>query len=103
LTLQGLKAKEIEMKLTGLSADEAFQISAGKKWRMLLLQGRTKLGYDQRLGRLANSDLTQVIVELIRERPFLSCKMSCRHLRVSSNACLRILHEKLGLKHFDLR
>jgi hypothetical protein len=83
LTLKDLKAKEIQMHLTSMYDNEAFQISAVKKWRACFLQERTEFGDDQRSGRPANSDLTQVIAELIRECPFISCKTFGRHLRVS--------------------
>jgi len=79
-TLKDLKAEEIEMELTDVYGDEAFQISAVTKWRTCVLQGRTEPGDDPRSGILANSDLTQVIAELIRECSFLSCKISCRDL-----------------------
>jgi hypothetical protein len=102
LTLKGFKAKEFEMELTSVYGDEALQISAVKKWRTCFRQGKTKLG-DDLGGRATNPDLTQVIAELIRERPFLLCKMLCRYLRVSKETSLTPLHEKLGLKTFYLR
>jgi hypothetical protein len=42
LTLKGLKAEEIETKLTRVHGHEALQISAVKKWRTHFLQGRTE-------------------------------------------------------------
>jgi hypothetical protein len=55
--------------------------------------------------KLANSDLTQVIAEFIQKCTFLSCKICrlCRHLRLSKEASLRFLHEKLEFKKFHLR
>jgi hypothetical protein len=103
LTLTDLKAEELEIELRIVYGDEALRISAMKKWRTPFLQGRTELGDDPRSGRLTNSDLTQMIIELIQEGPFLSYKILCRHLRVSKETCLRILHEKLGLIKFYLR
>jgi predicted GTPase len=103
LTFRGLKAKEIEMKLTNVYGDEALQISAVKKQRMRFLQGRTELGYDLQSRRPTNSDLTQVIAELIRESPFRSCKILCRHLKVSKETYFRFLHKKLGFKKFHLQ
>jgi transposase len=85
LTVKGLKAKEIEMELTSIYEDEALQISALKKWWTRFLQGRTELGDNPRLGRPTNPDLTEAMIELIRERPFLSTKIVCRHLRVSKD------------------
>jgi plasmid stabilization system protein ParE len=103
LTLKGLKAMKSKMQLTNVDGDEALQISASKKGRRRFLQVRTKLGDDPRSGRPANSDLTGTIAEFIREHPFLSCKILCRHLRVSKEICLRFLHQKAGLKKFHLR
>jgi hypothetical protein len=43
---QNLKAQEIEMELTNVHDDEAFQISALKKCQTPFLQERTELGDD---------------------------------------------------------
>jgi hypothetical protein len=103
LSLKGLKAKEIEMELTSIFRDEALLISAVKKWRRRFLRKRTELGDELPSRSPINSGLIHVIIDLIRERPFLSCKILCRHLRVSKERCLRILHEEFGLKKFDHR
>jgi hypothetical protein len=92
LAFKGLKAKDIQTELTIVYGDEGLYISAVKKWRMHFLQARTELGDDFRSERRTNSGLTQVIAELIRECPFLSCKTLCK-----------FLHEKLGLKNFHFR
>jgi hypothetical protein len=44
LTVKGLKALEIEIDLTSVYGDEAFQISARKKWRTRFLQRTAELG-----------------------------------------------------------
>jgi hypothetical protein len=75
LTFKGFKTKKIEMELIIVYGDEALAISAGKKWQTHLRQGKTKPGDERRSRRQINSDLTQVIVEFIRERSFLSCKI----------------------------
>jgi transposase len=88
LSLKSFNANETETELTSVHDDEAFQISAIKKWRTRFMQKRTEFEDDLRSGRPANSDLTQVIAEFIRERSFLSCKILCRHLRVSKEISL---------------
>jgi hypothetical protein len=35
---------------------------------------------------------------MVEERPFRSCKALCRHFRIEKVTCLRILHDKFGLK-----
>jgi hypothetical protein len=101
-TPKGLKAKEIEMELTRVHDEEALQIFVAKKRGSRFLHGRTELRDVSRSGRPANSDLTRVIAEFIREHPFLSCKILYRQLRVSKEICLRILHEKLAIRKFYL-
>jgi transposase len=70
LALKDLKAKEIPMDVTSVYHDEAFQISAVKKWQARFLQEGTELEDDERSGRPADFDLARVIAELIRESPF---------------------------------
>jgi hypothetical protein len=72
LTHKGLKGKKIEMEFVFVHGDEAIQISALMRRGMRFLQGRTKLRGELRSGTFANADLTQVIADLIRGRPFLS-------------------------------
>jgi hypothetical protein len=103
MTLKGIKAKEIKVELTSVDAYDVLSVCALKKWRMRVLQRRKELGDDPQSGRPANSGLNQVIAELIREYPFLSCKIFCRYLKVSKETCLRFLHEKFRLKKFHLR
>jgi transposase len=102
LTLKGIKTKEIDIEIRNTYGDEALQIFTVKKWRTRFLQRRTKLGDNRRSGRPASSDLAQTIAEFIRELPFLSCKILHRHLTLSKETCLRILHEKLWIKKLHL-
>jgi hypothetical protein len=98
-----LKAKNIEMELANVYGDEALQISIATPWRTRLLQETAELGYDPGSGRPTNSDLPPMISELIRERPFLSSKISCRHLGVSKATSFRLRRETLGLKKIHLQ
>jgi hypothetical protein len=98
MTIKGLKAQEIEMELRNVYGDGPLQISAIKKWRTPNLQRRREPGDDKRPGRPAISGLARVIAGFIRDLPHLSCKISCRHLRVSKETYLRFRREKLGSK-----
>jgi hypothetical protein len=40
---------------------------------------------------------------MLKERPYLSCKVLCRHFRIATGACLRILHDWLGMTKDHLR
>jgi hypothetical protein len=49
------------------------------------------------------SDLARAIGSMLEERPFSSCRVLCRHLRIGKATCLRIIPNKLGLKNFHIR
>jgi hypothetical protein len=107
------------MNPVSVYGDEALQIFAVKKWRTRLLQRRTELEDNSGSRRLANSDLTQGIAELIRERPFFMQKMmqtsqglerdksqnssrETRDQKVSSSmgsGPARLKHESLSSRH----
>jgi hypothetical protein len=57
---------------------------------------------DPRSGRPLTNDLGEIIVSILAERSFSSYKVLCRHFRIGKAACLRILHDELGLKQFHL-
>jgi hypothetical protein len=40
---------------------------------------------------------------MLKEKPFASCKVLCRHFRIAKTTCLKILHDNLGMKKFNLR
>jgi transposase len=102
-TLKGLKAKENRAELESVYCSEALALSTVKKWGKRLQEGRTDLIDDQRPGRPVTHDLAEAVQSMLAERPFLSCKVLCRHLRIGKATCLRILHDDLGLTKFHLR
>jgi hypothetical protein len=97
-TLQTLKAKNIQTDLELVDGPEAFALPTVKKWRRGSQQGRTDLFGHRRSRKLVMNDLGETISVLLAERAFSSCDVLCRHLRVGKATCLRILHEKLGMK-----
>jgi hypothetical protein len=102
VALKGVNLEEIEIELTSLYAGEALQISVVNKWLMRPARETRVRGW-RAIGRPADSDLTHLIPDLIREPSFLSCKMLCKHLSLSKETCLRVLHEKLAINKFHLR
>jgi hypothetical protein len=99
-TLKGLKAKEIRAGLESAYGPEALALSTVKKWRKCFQEGRTDLIDDR---RPVTPDLAEAIQSMLAERPFLWCKVLCRHLRIGKATCLRILHNDLGLTKFHIR
>jgi hypothetical protein len=102
LTLKGLKAREIRAELESVYGPEALARSTVRKWRKRFQEGRTDLIDDRRPGRPITHDLAEAIQSMLAERPFLSCKVLCWHLRIGKATCLRILHNDLRLTKFHL-
>jgi hypothetical protein len=102
-TLKRLKAKEIGAELESGYGPEALALWTVKKWRKRFPEGRTDLIDDRRAGRPVTHDLAEAIQLMLAERPFLSCKVLCRHLRIGNATCLQILHNDFGLTKFHLR
>jgi hypothetical protein len=67
------------------------------------MQGRTELFDNPRSGRPLQNDLADAIRAMIQEFPFASCKHLCMHFRIAKTICLRILHDVLQVKKFNLR
>jgi transposase len=102
-TLKGLKAKEIRAELESVYGPEALALSTVKKWRKRFQEGRTDLIDDRGPGRPVTHDLAEAIQSMLAERPFLSCKVLCRHLGIGKATCLQILYNDLELTKFHLR
>jgi hypothetical protein len=65
LNVNDTKTKKFEMEVANMYGNEALQISPVKKWPTRFLYWRTEPGDNPRSGGLANSELTEVIAELI--------------------------------------
>jgi hypothetical protein len=103
LTLKGLHAFAITAELKSVYGTGALAISTVKKWSKRFLEGRTVQCGGPRCGRSHTSDLAEAISSLLKERPYLSCEVLFGHFRIAKGTCLRILHDTLGMKKFQLR
>jgi hypothetical protein len=101
-TLKGLKAQNIHTELEPVYAPEALALPMVKKWRRSFQQEKTDLSDHSSRGRHFTNDFGKSISSILAERPFSSCKILSRHLRIGKTTCLRILHKKLSLKQFHL-
>jgi hypothetical protein len=97
-TLKGLKATAIHTELESVSGQKEFAVLTVKKGPRGFHQGKKGLFDSLRWERPLANDLTGAIGLLLEERLFSSCKVLCRHFWVEKAICLRILHNKLGLK-----
>jgi hypothetical protein len=53
--------------------------------------------------RRLSGDLSGAIVSMLNKKPFILCKVSSRHFRITRASCLRISHDSLGMKKSNLR
>jgi hypothetical protein len=102
-TLKGLLSRAIAAELESVYAADALALLTVKKWQKRCAQGRTSLCDDPRSGLPLTNDPAESIASMLKECPFLSCTVLCRHFRIAKASCLRILQDDLGLKKFDLR
>jgi hypothetical protein len=85
-------------ELKSVYETEALALSTVEKWHKHFAEGRTSPYDDSRCGRPLPNDLTEAVSFVVNERPYLSCKVLCRHFRIAKGVCLRILHHTLGMK-----
>jgi hypothetical protein len=67
------------------------------------MQGRTELFDNTGSGRPLQNDLGDALRGMLQEFSFTSCKRLCVHFRIAKATCLRILHDVLHSKQFNLR
>jgi hypothetical protein len=89
LTLKGLDVQQIHSELESVYHKEALPLPTVYKWSSRSRVGRTNLSDDPRSGRPRKSDLATGISTTLEELPFLSCKLTARHLRVAKATCLK--------------
>jgi hypothetical protein len=73
-----------------------------KKGGKRFAEGRTSPYHGPMRGRPLTNDLAEAICFMLKERPCLSCRVLCRHFRIAKGTYLRILHDTLGMKKFQL-
>jgi transposase len=103
LTFKGLHAGTIVAELRYVYKEDALALATVKKWCKRFVDGRTSLCSNPRSGRPLSNDLAEAIASMLKEKPFASCKVLCRHFRIAETTCLRILHDNLAMKKFNLR
>jgi hypothetical protein len=96
-TLKGLKARVIHAEHESIYGPEARP--AVKKWQTRFHQRETDLFDNLRFGSPSMNDLAGAVGSMLEERVFSSYMVLFRHFRVGMAPCLRILHDKLGLKN----
>jgi hypothetical protein len=102
-TVKKLKARAIHAEFESLHGQEALALPIVKNsWRRIH-QSRADLFHDPRSGRPFTNGLAGARGFVLDKRLFRSSKALSRHFRIGKATCLRILHDKLGLKKFHLR
>jgi hypothetical protein len=102
-TLKGSSPRDIHPELESVYGDEALCLRAVYKWYERFLQGRMELFDNPRCGRPVQNDLGDAFHGVLQEFPFTSCKSLCVYFRIAKATCLRILHDVLHSRKFNLR
>jgi hypothetical protein len=77
LTLKRLKAKVIQVELESVYVTDICHLLTVKKWRMLLLQGRTDVFDRRRFGISMTQDLAEALRSMFTSRLFSLRKVLC--------------------------
>jgi hypothetical protein len=102
LTLNGLHVSGIAAELKLVSEAEACAISRVSKWPKRFAEGGTSLYGDLKCEKFLINDSAEAISSMLKDRPYLSCKVLCRRFRIAKRTCLQILHDTPSMKkgHF---
>jgi hypothetical protein len=98
LRLKGLRASANAAGLELVYETEALALSIVNKWCTRSAEGRTARYDDPSCGSPVINDSAEAISLVLKERLCLSCTVLCRHFRIAKGTCLRILHNRLGMK-----
>jgi hypothetical protein len=101
--LKGLSPRDIHTEFKSVYGDEALCFRAVYKWHKHFMQWKMKLFDNPRSGRPLQNHLADALLAMIQEFPFTSCKRLCIYFRIAMITCLRILHDVLQVKKFNLR
>jgi hypothetical protein len=102
-TLKGSSPRYIHTELEYVYGDDALCLRAVYKWYERFLQGRTELFDNPRSGRPVQNDLGDALRGMLEGFPFTSCKLLCVRFGIAKATCLRISHDVLHSKKFNLR
>jgi hypothetical protein len=86
--LKGLKSRAIHTEIESVHSPEALPRPTVKNWGRFH-QGRMELFGDPRSGRPLTYNLAGAIGSMLKERPFKSCMVLCRHFRIGKVTGLR--------------
>jgi hypothetical protein len=102
LTLKNLSVAEIATILQSVYGTDALKYLMVSKWRFPFQDASHDLFDLARSGRPYWSDLAAPIQSLLQQFPFISRNALCRKLKIGKATCLRVLHDDLHLKKFNL-
>jgi hypothetical protein len=98
VALIGLRPQQVLTDLSDMYHQQGSQLAAVEKWHLRFADGTRGVEDESRHGQPRKIDFTGPIRELLREKPFTSCRAICRRLETPKTTCFRVLHEELGLR-----
>jgi hypothetical protein len=103
LTRKSLHASAIAAELKLVYKTEVLALSIVKKLHKRFAEGRTLLYDSPRCGRPLTNNFAEAISSMLKQRPYLSCKVLCRRFHIAKGTCLQILHDTISINKFHLR
>jgi hypothetical protein len=86
--LEGLNPVLIYSELELVYDEGTLALPTVYNWPSRFRDGRTELSDDSRFGRPRKSDLVEAVLSMLKERPFSSCMLLVRQLKVTKAICL---------------
>jgi hypothetical protein len=77
---------------------DVFAFVPVKDSRKHFTEGRISMCDEPRSRRPLTDDVTDAIGSMLKERPFISCKVLCRHFHIAKTRWLRVPRERFGMK-----
>jgi hypothetical protein len=100
--LKELQSQQIQIELSDWHDEQAIQLLAVEKWHLRFGDRAGDLEDAPRSRRHKKTDFVSPITELLRKKPFHSCKAIWRRLKTPKKTSLRVLPEGPELTKFHL-
>jgi hypothetical protein len=102
MTPATLIARVIAAELELMYQVDVLAFLTRKNSRRRFAEGRISMSDERRPGKPLVNGLSEAIGCMLKKKPFILCKVLCRHFHIGKASCLRLLRNVLRLKKFNL-
>jgi hypothetical protein len=101
LPIKGVSVWEIGTQVELIYKADIFAFLPVKDSRKPFAEGRISMHDKLRPGRVLTNDVSSAISFMLKETPFMGCKVVCRHFHIAEMSDLWVLPGRLGAKKFN--